>query len=829
MGVILPHPIAAQTSVNLGSNKHLFIDNYLLDTVTNAKLTVNSPTVKEIVMTAEKPWEENGITSYCNVFWDPYYNEYRLYYVPISYAGDPAWNLCLATSTDGVNWTKPNLGAVSWGGNTNNNIVIIGQREGTVIIDPNTPAGRRYAYLSSRGDLKTRLFTSADGIHWTMDDTMIADYHSDSQISTFWDDQRQKYVHFPRKSGDVVDRPRAIGRYETAHMNEVWTTANISLVMAGDSQDPSYMDLYTNSIQKYALTKNTYVGFPTPYYHYDGAGRDYLKKGGNDGVIETQLATSRDGITWTRYRTPYIPLQKYEDLDIKIAMVFPGLIYTNHHIYQYFAGYTFTHGDPNARTGLQGRDLGGLFRLEQRIDGFTSMDFDYAGGTVLTKPFTFNGKVLALNVDTSAAGEGRVAICDEAGTEITGFTLDDCRIISGDYLEKIVAWGIADPVISRTDVSSLAGTTVRLKFSFRGTKLYSFGFLNPLIGGNIAPQATPSASSEHPGYTASKAVDGIIGASGNGEWASNGELNPWIKLDWSSSRTINKVVLYDRANLTDDVNGGTLSFSDGSSISVTRVENDGIGKEVTFADKVVTWVKFQVSGGSGQNVGLSEIEVFEATQTHTPSTQNFTTDPAWASSGNRISPQNFGFSNTNNCGDGAGEMGGTVSRASIAWYGDSSINPFSINSNLYMEGKVNVTNAGEGNVMIGWFNPSNSTNMTWPHRNFMGFRTDGTGDNANVYIYYGKSDGTYGQSGIVYTCTQGTPFTYSFTYNPNGTSDGLITMYFNGDMANPKILTVPVADKAVGANYTHFGMCSLYTGGSYTQQVYIDSIKYTRN
>lgn len=131
---------------------------------------------------------------------------------------------------------------------------------------------------------------------------------------------------------------------------------------------------------------------------------------------------------------------------------------------------------------------------------------------------------------------------------------------------------------------------------------------------NIAPDATVTVSSEYSGvYAGIKAVDGIIGQLDNGEWASNGELNPWIRLDWSGSKTINKIKLFDRPNPTDCANGGTFTFSDSSSINVTGIANDGSSKIITFADKTVTWVKFQVSGGTGLNVGLSEFQVYAST------------------------------------------------------------------------------------------------------------------------------------------------------------------------------------------------------------------------
>ncbi len=152
-------------------------------------------------------------------------------------------------------------------------------------------------------------------------------------------------------------------------------------------------------------------------------------------------------------------------------MMIPGILYEEDCLYQYFMGYTFTHGDTQVRYGDGGRDLGGVFRVEQRIDGFISLDFDYKGGTVVTEPFTFSGKRLLLNLNTSASGEAQVAILDERGNEIPGYSLADARLINGNYLQKIVEWQGGN-----SDVSALAGKPVCLRFKCRGTKLYSFVF-----------------------------------------------------------------------------------------------------------------------------------------------------------------------------------------------------------------------------------------------------------------------------------------------------------------------------------------------------------------
>src|SRR5699024_68182 len=98
-----------------------------------------------------------------------------------------------------------------------------------------------------------------------------------------------------------------------------------------------------------------------------------------------------------------------------------------------------------------------LSRYSLRIDGFASIHAHYKGGYMVTKPFTFTGNELEVNYATSAAGEIRIAITDERGVPIPGYTLDDADRIIGDQIKRIVSWN------GNKEVSKLAGKTVRLR------------------------------------------------------------------------------------------------------------------------------------------------------------------------------------------------------------------------------------------------------------------------------------------------------------------------------------------------------------------------------
>jgi hypothetical protein len=109
-------------------------------------------------------------------------------------------------------------------------------------------------------------------------------------------------------------------------------------------------------------------------------------------------------------------------------------------------------------------------RLLMRTDGFASVSAPWSGGELLTKPLTFTGGELEINYRTGAAGSVRIEIQDPDGMPLAGFTAADCPVIIGDEIERVVAWKAG------SDVASLAGKPVRLRFILADADLFSFRF-----------------------------------------------------------------------------------------------------------------------------------------------------------------------------------------------------------------------------------------------------------------------------------------------------------------------------------------------------------------
>ncbi|MGK0237016.1 MAG: hypothetical protein ACI92G_000473, partial [Candidatus Pelagisphaera sp.] len=111
-----------------------------------------------------------------------------------------------------------------------------------------------------------------------------------------------------------------------------------------------------------------------------------------------------------------------------------------------------------------------LRRYTLRLDGFVSASANWKGGSLLTKPVTFEGDSLELNFSTSAAGSIRVEIRDIEGNALPGFSLEDCPTYFGDSVAKTIVWN------NQTDLSVHAGQPVQIFFELKDADLYAFQF-----------------------------------------------------------------------------------------------------------------------------------------------------------------------------------------------------------------------------------------------------------------------------------------------------------------------------------------------------------------
>ena len=125
-------------------------------------------------------------------------------------------------------------------------------------------------------------------------------------------------------------------------------------------------------------------------------------------------------------------------------------------------------------------------RYSLRLDGFASLRAPFAGGQMVTKPFSFDGNKLSINYATSSRGTIKMQFETPDGEPIEGFTFINCQEIVGNEIERHVvfydysrpyrAGGRRTPEPFRNNLGELAGKPVRLRVVMKDADLYSLQF-----------------------------------------------------------------------------------------------------------------------------------------------------------------------------------------------------------------------------------------------------------------------------------------------------------------------------------------------------------------
>ena len=492
----------------VGCDRQLFLDDHLVDAALTRDVTrtMNPPQDIRRVLKPDQPWETLGFIFYASVIDTG--GALLLYYGSYSYDGKKVRHFCLAKSKDGFNWERPVLGMKAFNGSKENNLLPITSFDGAVFLDPHAPKEKRYRLLGAFGmeDPATGgvyVVSSPDGIHWVRGEERVLPFVPDSQHAAFWDERLQTYVAYLR-AWDQDQRRREVCRVAMEDIEKPWPydrsvpsyfvwgndktptlCRELPIVLAADETDPENLDIYTSTAMPYPFAPNTYFAFPATYFKFKGPEWKSRAVSGNDGQFEVQFAASSNGISWNRWRQPYVAPGYHDGLDLRLVSMVHGMVRRGRWIHQYFIGWPHTHGrpdvwerDPENSAEWMKKDRGGIYVATQRLDGFVSMDSAYSGGILTTKPLTFTGNQLCLNLDTRGSGSAKVAILDADGTEIAGFAATDCEVINSDDTDHVIQWK------KGSSVHALVGRPVRVQVTMRNTKLYAMQFVEEQKKGN---------------------------------------------------------------------------------------------------------------------------------------------------------------------------------------------------------------------------------------------------------------------------------------------------------------------------------------------------------
>ena len=435
-------------AVDIGSRLEMFVDQFLVEKKQNVEHRLTEPAKREVVLELDKPWE-GPVSAYYTVFRDG--EKVRLYY-----RGGEDFT-CYAESTDGVHFTRPDLGLYDHNGSQANNILFRDPKDTSFAAfrdaNPAAKPDERYKALSytviDRKGWMTA-WASPDGINWRKmsDKPVVPPGSYDSLNCVSWDGIEKQYR--------VFDRYWTSGGFQGFRGIETRTSKDF--LNWSEPAPFKYVDgvpvehFYTGAVTRCPGAEHVWLAFPKRFV----PDRKRVAAHKEPGLSDAVFMSSRDGVTWDRpfpeaWVRPGADERNWTDRNNMPAW---GIVELPNEPATFSMYISEHYRWPTNR----------LRRLTVRKHGFASMRAGAAGGEFVTKPVTFAGERVALNFATSAIGSVRVELQDEAGK-----VLAESEPMFGDELEQTVAW-------KRGDVKSHAGQPVRLRFVMKDADVYAFQF-----------------------------------------------------------------------------------------------------------------------------------------------------------------------------------------------------------------------------------------------------------------------------------------------------------------------------------------------------------------
>jgi len=470
--------------IPIDTGRQLFVDDFLIEHSTlrriyhSAKSHEFSP-----VLVPETELECNR--GHCpvaapfndGVWYDAADNRFKMWY----HAG---WfdGTAMATSTDGLNWEKPELDVIPG----TNAVIAPGasyRRDGGLVwLDHQAKPETRFKmflYFRWSQGQSGFIYTSPDGIHWNQRGQTS---RCGDNSSFFYNPFRQQFVFSIRESWSYRARAyREAAEFEQAARWEGQQQVKWARTDRLDQPDP----LVGDRPQLYDLNAVAYesilLGGLGVFY---GPQNPVCARIGRPKIIDLQLGFSRDGFHWHRPdRSAFIACsRRWGDWNYGYIHAAGGLcLVVGDELWFYYG--TFSGQRSSLKPGETGsfeQDnamyAGGNTGLATlRRDGFASMEAEAKDGFLTTRPVVFGGKFLYVNID-NPKGMLKVEILDLQGQVIEPFSAEHCQPVQTNRVKTRINWQGVE------DLSSLIDRPVQFRFSLRSGRLYSF-WVSPSVSG----------------------------------------------------------------------------------------------------------------------------------------------------------------------------------------------------------------------------------------------------------------------------------------------------------------------------------------------------------
>lgn len=467
-------------SIPIDLGRQLFVDDFLIEktdlkrTFHQAEKHPGNPVFK--AETAEEIKRSGSVyLGHGGVFFDPAEEVFKMFYLAGMRGG-----LAMATSKDLIHWTRPELGLA--GGNrllppgpewTGPELQTAGT-DNCVWLDlhAKTPA-ERIKFLTCWAHVPAN--QRPKGFHHSLHVSggrtwspgrptgMAEDY-----CSFFFNPFRGVWV-FSIKQG--LSRGRCRFYHESRDFlagadwskSVYWTNADRLDLPEPEGGYPGAGE----PTQLYSLSAVAYESVLLGMHMIlRGPRNEICHEGKYPKLSDLELGFSRDGFHWDRPdRRPFIGGSRKEGTwDRAYIHTTAGVcLILNDKLWFPYTGFSGVSPD-----GTRGMYCGGSIGMATlRRDGFASMDAGEKSGSLTTRPLTFKGEHLFVNLD-APRGELRVEVLDEAGHVIAPFTAEHCVALRGDTTRELVRWREAP------SLAAVRGQKVRLRFTLSNGSLYSF-------------------------------------------------------------------------------------------------------------------------------------------------------------------------------------------------------------------------------------------------------------------------------------------------------------------------------------------------------------------
>jgi hypothetical protein len=476
----------------MSAQRHLFFDDRQIESRQGLKRTVHQATRHDAqpILAAEPAWEGAMVPS--TVLFDPSAARYKMWY--LTHARVPGvestYVAGYATSRDGLEWERPNVGVFEYEGSRQNNLCMVNTPGGMGVVDDARDAdgSRRFKALFWRGGNRSKedlargwganepagfyLAFSPDGARWTLAaDAPVLTGTGDTQSLFGWDERYERYVSYVRPKrtapevgvrveGAAYPPRRVIGRCES---EDGFTWSRPLDVVLPDADDPPGAELYFMPVQSY-------------HGHYVGIAHVFVPSPDPYGPFWPELVHSRDGIRWRRLnaggRQRLLHPGPAGSFDSGMIRCARGIFERGDELWLYYGGWHEDHGVSRRHRHMttpreaQRRAAAiGLARL--RLDGFVSLDAGDRQASLTTTPLAGDGDGLSINARIAPGGSLQIAVLTAEGQAVDRFGLDDCRPLAGDSTHHAVTW-------TGGDLGRLRHRPVKLHVRARDAELYSY-------------------------------------------------------------------------------------------------------------------------------------------------------------------------------------------------------------------------------------------------------------------------------------------------------------------------------------------------------------------